>query len=261
MFSRVVRNSHAKAAGGGVQLDMRVAIALEVPLAMREAHEGQLKLAISRLTRIATLQNNSILAQGALFLVHGMADPENPRYKLEGRFCAKSFLELHVLGRSTHQCCASIRDGSCRHCNKMACPALHKRVFSLQISIDGASAAAHELLRRGARWEVMQQNLRFAAGLLEQGLIERLSLSFTVQAENFHEMGEGSLNATSIYFGKVANWGTFSPAEYAAKAVFLPDHPQHQAFLAAMADPRLRSPRVQRGNLLEFLPENSAVAA
>ncbi len=79
-------------------------------------------------------------------------------------------------------------------------------------------------------------------------------------------MGEGvalaeSLNATSIYFGKMTNWGTFSPAEYAAKAVFLPDHPQYQAFLAAMADPRLRSPRVQLGNLVEFLPESSAVAA
>lgn len=430
MFSRVVRNSHAKAAGGGVQLDVRVAIALETLLAMCEAHEGALDLAIGRLTRVTTLQNNSIMAQGALFHVHGLADPENPKYKLEGRFCAKPFLELHVLEGSTHQCCASwldksagdlnttsweqvwnsesaqavrasIHDGSYRHCNKMACPAiqsgtlptkeaaakhwptlaslitdletvmpagpedvnlaydltcnlscpscrthkiaadeatrqrydamqerailpmlrdaktvfitgsgdpfasknfrrlmekltpdeypdlrfrimtnamlftprewerfpaLHKRVFSLQISIDGASAATHELLRRGARWEVMQQNLRFAAGLLEQGLIERLSLSFTVQAENFHEMGEGvalaeALNATSIYFGKITNWGTFSPAEYAAKAVFLPDHPQYQAFLAAMADPRLRSPRVQLGNLVEFLPESSAVAA
>jgi hypothetical protein len=92
-----------------------------------------------------------------------------------------------------------------------------------------------------------------------------LSASFTVQAENFHEMGEGaalaeSLNATSIYFGKITNWGTFSPEQYAAKAVFLPDHPQHAAFLAAMADPRLRSPRVQLGNLVEYLPANELAA-
>ncbi|WP_419724239.1 radical SAM protein [Sphingomonas sp. HT-1] len=430
MFSRVVRNSHAKAASGTVQIAMPVAIALETVLAMCDAHEGQLDQALARLTHLATVQNNSVLAQGALFHVHGMADPENPKYQLEGRFCTKPFLELHVLERSTHQCCASwldksagdlsgaewqdvwnsqaaqavrasIHDGSYRHCNKMACPAiqagtlptkeevasrwpglasliaeqetvmaagpedvnlaydrtcnlscpscrtskiaadeatrqrydamqerailpmlrdaktvfitgsgdpfasknfrrlmerltpdeypdlrfrimtnamlftprewerfpaLHRRVFALQISIDGASKETHELLRRGARWEVMQQNLRFAGDLLAQGLIERLSLSFTVQTENFHEMGEGvaladSLNATSIYFGKVTNWGTFSPQQYAAKAVFLPDHPQHQAFLAAMADPRLRSPRVQLGNLVEYLPDSQAKAA
>ncbi|WP_294253944.1 radical SAM protein [uncultured Sphingomonas sp.] len=429
MFSRVVRNSHAKAVGGGVQLDIRVSIALELLLAMCEAHEGQLDIAISRLTRVVTRQNNSILAQGALFHVHGMADPQNPKYKLEGRFCAKPFLELHVLERSTHQCCASwldksagdlnttdweqvwnsesaqavrasIHDGSYRHCNKMACPAiqsgslptkeaavehwptlaglitsletempagpedvnlaydatcnlscpscrthkvaadaatrerysemqerailpmlreaksvfitgsgdpfasknfrqlmerltpdaypdlrfrimtnamlftprewekfpaLHARVQSLQISIDGASKHTHELLRRGARWEVMQENLRFAADLLAQGQVEAMYLSFTVQVDNFHEMGAAvdladQLGVTGLYFGKMTNWGTFSPDEYAQKAVFTPTHPQYRAFLAAMADPRLRSPRVILGNLVDYLPEHALAA-
>lgn len=138
-------------------------------------------------------------------------------------------------------------------------PALHRRVLALQISIDGASKETHELLRRGARWEVMEQNLKFAAGLLEEDLIDQMQLSFTVQLENFHEMGlacdlADELNVSHIYFGRVTNWGTFSADEYARKAVFIPTHPRHEEFLAAMADPRLRSPRVALGNLSEFLP-------
>jgi MoaA/NifB/PqqE/SkfB family radical SAM enzyme len=145
-------------------------------------------------------------------------------------------------------------------------PALHRRVQSLQISIDGASAQTHELLRRGARWDVMQENLRFAADLLAEGMVQGLYLSFTVQVDNFHEMGDAvvladQLNATGLYFGKMTNWGTFTPDEYARKAVFVPSHPQHQAFMAAMADPRLRSPRVILGNLIDHLPERAAEAA
>lgn len=430
LFSTVVRETHAAAMQGGTKIDLFLAIALEILVAMCDAHEGQLNRAIARLTRTATMQGNSLLAQGALFHVHGLADPENPKYRLQDRFCSKPFTELHVLERTTHLCCASwlptsagdlstanwdqvwnaepaqavrasIHDGSYRHCNKMACPAiqagtlptkeeavrqwpqlaaliaeretemaqgpeevnlaydatcnlscpscrteiiaadsakrqryaemqerailpmlrgarsvfitgsgdpfasknfrqlmeqltpgdypdlrfrimtnamlltprewerfpaLHARVQSLQISIDGASKHSHELLRRGARWEVMEENLRFAADLLAQGMVEALHLCFTVQVDNFHEMGAAvalaeALDATGIYFGKLTNWGTFSPEEYAQKAVFAPSHPQHAAFLAAMADPRLRSPRVNLGNLVDYLPEPMVTAA
>lgn len=429
-FSAVIRDTHAAAMRGGTKIDLFLAIALEVLLAMCDAHQHQLPAAIARLTRAATMQSNSLLAQGALFHVQGLADPGNPKYRLEDRFCEKPFVELHVLEKTTHQCCAnwlptsagdlstghwqevwnsqaaqavraSIHDGSYRHCNKTACPAiqagtlptraeamarwpslaaliaeretemphgpaevnlaydvtcnlscpscrteklaadaatreryaemqerailpmlrearsvfitgsgdpfasknfrqlmerltpddypelrfrimtnamlftprewerfpaLHARVQSLQISIDGASKHTHELLRRGARWEVMEQNLRFAADLRAQGMVEALYLSFTVQVDNFHEMGAAaeladSLGVTGLYFGKMTNWGTFSPEEYAQKAVFVPTHPQYRAFLAAMADPRLRSPRVILGNLIDYLPERLAQAA
>jgi len=430
LFSTVVRNAHAKILKGDATVTLPVALALETVLGMCEAHEGNLSHAISRLNHIATIANDTPAVQGALFYVYGLADPENPKYRLEGRFCSKPFQKLHVLERSTHQCCASwlyksagnlaqadwqdvwnsdaaqevrasIHDGSFRQCNKMACPeiqagtlptreeamarwpslarliaeretamprgpeevnlaydatcnlscpscrtekvaadaatreryaemqerailpmlreaksvfitgsgdpfasknfrqlmerltpdeypdlrfrimtnamlftprewekfpALHARVQSLQISIDGASKHTHELLRRGARWEVMEQNLRFAADLLAQGMVEALYLSFTVQVDNFHEMGAAvdlaeSLGVTGLYFGKMTNWGTFSSEEYAQKAVFVPAHPQYRAFLAAMADPRLRSPRVILGNLIDYLPERLAQAA
>jgi sulfatase maturation enzyme AslB (radical SAM superfamily) len=139
-------------------------------------------------------------------------------------------------------------------------PALHGRVQSLQISIDGVSPETHEPLRRGSRWSVMQDNLRFAARLKREGLVEQLHLSFTVQTLNYHELGEAcdlanELEVNSIYFGRLTNWGTFGVDQYAEHAVFLPAHPQHADFLAHMADPRLRGARINIGNLTEFLPQ------
>jgi hypothetical protein len=403
---------------------------IEILVAMCDAHTGRLDRAIARLTQVANVANQLPLVQGALFHVQGLADPHNPKYRLEGRFCTKPFDELHVLETSSHLCCASwlpesagdlnhaewqqvwnsrtaqavrasMHDGSFRHCNKTACPhiqggtlplaaevaersprwqrivaaeetalaegpadvnlsydrtcnlscpscrvakyaadeatrtrydrlqerailpmlreaktvfitgsgdpfasknfrrlmekltagdypdlkfrimtnamlftprewerfpALHGRILSLQISLDGASKETHELLRRGARWEVMERNLAFAAGLLRDGLVDNMQLSVTVQTENFHEMGLAcdlaeQLGVSSLYFGKLTNWGTFTAQDYADKAVFTPGHPRHAEFLRAMADPRLRSPRVMLGNLTEYLPQETAIAA
>lgn len=430
LFSTVVRNAHARVLAGIASVDRPVAVALDVVLALCDVHEGAPAAALARLTDLYTSENGSAMVEGALFYVHGRNEPGNAKYQLEGRFCTKPFVELHVLEGSSHQCCASwlrksagdladaewedvwnsqaaeevrasIHDGSFRHCNKMGCPAiqsgtlptreaaaaqwpafagliaeretrmprgpedvnlsydltcnlscpscrtqkiaadaqtrqrydamqeravlpmlrdartvlitgsgdpfasknfrrlmerltpedypdlkfkvmtngmlftprewarfpaLHRRTHYLQISLDGASKETHELLRRGSRWEVMQENLRFAADLHADGLVERLFLTFTVQAENFHEMGDmvslaDALGATGVYFGKITNWGTFSPQVYAAKAVFLPTHPRHRDFLAAMADPRLRSPKANLNNLVDFLPAERTMAA
>jgi hypothetical protein len=139
-----------------------------------------------------------------------------------------------------------------------AFPSLHRRVQSLRISLDAASGPTHELLRRGARWPVMLENLKFAGQLLAEGLIDDFSLSFTVQQENFSEMGAAvdlarDVGARGIYFGRLTNWGTFEPLEYERKAVFVPGHRQHEAFLDAVRDPRLRDPLVLLSDLNEFL--------
>ena len=65
-----------------------------------------------------------------------------------------------------------------------------------------------------------------------------------------------AVGASGIYFGRITNWGTFNEAEYAAKAVFLQTHPEHDQFLEAMQDARLRRPYVQIGNLAEFFGDD-----
>lgn len=139
-------------------------------------------------------------------------------------------------------------------------PALHGRVKVLKISVDAATGPTHETLRRGARWPVMMENMTFAGRLAAAGLIDEFELVFTVQTDNYREMGDAvdlasRVGATGIHFGRITNWGTFSPEEYRAKAVFLPIHPEHGDFLAHMRDARLTDPIALLNDLDEFLPD------
>jgi len=138
-------------------------------------------------------------------------------------------------------------------------PALHGRVQILKISTDAAFGPTHERLRRGARWPVMLENMAFAGRLTAAGLVDHFELVFTVQQENYREMGDAvdlahRVGATGVYFARLTNWGTFSADEYQRKAVFLPRHPDHDDFVRRMADPRLRDPIVLLGDLDGFVP-------
>ena len=118
--------------------------------------------------------------------------------------------------------------------------------------VDSAGAAVVEVIR-GRR---DRPDAKTFAG---SGKVEQIHLSFTVQTENYREMGDAvdladRLGVTGLYFGKITNWGTFTADQYRAKAVFQPAHPFHRDFVAAMRDPRLRTARVNIGNLIDFIP-------
>lgn len=137
-------------------------------------------------------------------------------------------------------------------------PALHRRVKILKISVDAATGPTHELLRRGARWPTVLENMAFAGELNARGEISHFELVFTVQKENFREMGDAvdlarQVGATGIYFARITNWGTFTEAEYREKAVFLASHDDYAEFVDQMQDPRLRDPMVVLGDLQPFV--------
>lgn len=123
---------------------------LAVLLAMARAALDSVDAAIEDLEPVAVDNSVSAMVQGAMFHLHRLRDPENPRYQLETRFCSKPFRQLDVLEASTHLCCASwlqasigdltredwpsvwnsdaaqairasIHDGSYRYCNKTGC--------------------------------------------------------------------------------------------------------------------------------------------
>jgi hypothetical protein len=127
------------------------------------------------------------------------------------------------------------------------------RVRDVEVSIDAASPATYAR-NRGGPWETLLQRLAFIAYLRRRGPVRRLQLSFVVQANNWREMspfvdlGE-AFNADCVYFSALRNWGTFSPDEYARRAVHDARHPEHTAFIASLADPRFRGPRVSLGDL------------
>lgn len=138
-------------------------------------------------------------------------------------------------------------------------PALLGRVASLRISLDAATGPTHELLRRGARWPVMEANLAFARSLRVGGLIDRLEIAFTVQIDNFEEMGDAvdlghRYAADKVHFTRLTNWGTFTVSQYAERAIFMPSHPRHGAFLEKMRDARLRDPISALHDLSQYAP-------
>jgi wyosine [tRNA(Phe)-imidazoG37] synthetase (radical SAM superfamily) len=142
-------------------------------------------------------------------------------------------------------------------------PSLHDgRVTFMRVSLDAATGPTHEKLRRGARWPVMEQNLAFISELRKQGQIGHLDFACTVQVDNYREMGDfvdlgHKYGADSVNFLRITNWGTFTTAEYARAAVFMPSHPQYEDFLAAMQDPRLRDPMVGLHDLADFMKRPS----
>lgn len=403
-------------------IDTQVHLSLVHYIALAES--GQLDAAFNGIEEIAVTYSQSALVQGALFHLHRLKDPEDPKFQLAGKICTAPFQQLDVLEKSTHLCCASwlqqsagnlsttdwqsvwnsdmaqdirasIHDGSYRFCNKMACPkiqantlvpadeisketplwdaivtdqlttmpvgpevvnlaydrtcnlscpscrsekyaadsetrtryeemqrdrilpmlkeaktvfvtgsgdpfasknfrrlmseltpeeypdlgfqimtngmlfnpkqweafpSLHGRVRMLKISVDAATGPTHELLRRGAKWPTMLENMRFAGDLTKDGLVDQFDLIFVVQQENFREMGDAidlakQVGATGVYFSRITNWGTFSDAEFSRKAVCMPSHPEHSEFVDAMQDERLRDPMVMLGDLNGFLAE------
>jgi hypothetical protein len=394
---------------------------LSLLFAMARAHLDSLDGALADMEALALQHSSTPLIQGGLFYLQSLHDPDNPRYRLQERFCTKPFEQMDVLEASTHLCCASylpasvgklseelwpevwnsqtaqnirasIHDGSYRYCNKTACPgiqaphlpvkaelaqtaewgaiiadqtveleagpkivnlaydrtcnlscpscrtevfaadtamraqfddmqqrnilplladatfvaitgsgdpfasknfrrlmeqltpdaypdmrfqvmtngmlfnrrewdrfpALHNRVYRLKVSVDAATGPTHERLRRGARWPVMLENMKFCGELQAEGVVDFFELVFTVQAENFREMGDAvdlarEVGARGIHFSRMTNWGTFSDEEYRQKAVVMTTHPEHAAFLDALHDPRLHTPMVTMGDLKPFL--------
>lgn len=391
-------------------------------LGMCGAATGHAAMMVGKLEPLLIEYSQSPLVQGALFHLQGLADPGNPKYQLAGKICPAPFVQVDVLERSSHLCCASwlntsagdmstnawedvwnseaaqairesIHDGSYRYCNKGACPkiqandltpatelaaqsgfwheilenaatavpqgpeivnlaydrtcnlscpscrverfaadealrerfdrmqertilpllkgaktvfitgsgdpfasknfrrlmeqltpgeypelrfqvmtngmlftprqwesfpALHNRVKILKISVDAATGPTHELLRRGARWPTVLENMAFAGELTARGAVDHFELVFTVQTENYREMGDAvdlarQVGATGIYFARITNWGTFTDDQYRDKAVFLTSHAEHDAFLQHMQDPRLRDPMVLLGDLHPFV--------
>jgi len=79
-----------------------------------------------------------------------------------------------------------------------------------------------------------------------------------VQVDNYREMGDAvdlarEVGANSVHFGRITNWGTFDTEHFRHKAVFLPSHPEHEQFVAAINDTRLRDPIALLGDLADFV--------
>lgn len=136
-------------------------------------------------------------------------------------------------------------------------PEIRALIRSTTLSIDAASPETYAVNRRGGDFETLLERLAFIADLRRDGPLDYLEIHMTVQANNFHEMPAfvelgRRFGCDRVAFHQLLDWGSFTPEEFAARAVQRPDHPEHEAFLDMLVDPRLEDELAYLSNLLEF---------
>ncbi|MGH6840943.1 MAG: hypothetical protein ACREDV_02460, partial [Methylocella sp.] len=105
--------------------------------------------------------------------------------------------------------------------------------------------------------ETLLDRLAFISELREHGPLEYLEIHMTVQANNYKEMpqflelGRRHL-CDRVSFHQLLDWGSYTPQEYASRAVHFPEHPEHASFLAMLNDKDLDDPIVYMSNLTEI---------
>lgn len=134
---------------------------------------------------------------------------------------------------------------------------VRERITSAEISIDAASAETYAINRRGGDFDTLLENLAFVAELRGDGPLRSLKISMVVQENNVHEMVDfvrlgRRFRADIVYFGRLVNWGTFTPSEFRRRAVHRSDHPKHDELLTALAHPVMQDKCVFLGNLTQY---------
>lgn len=132
--------------------------------------------------------------------------------------------------------------------------AVRRLIKHAHISVDAATPETYAMNRRGGSFARLLENLEFVHSLRRDGPLECLMMSMVVQDNNFREMEDFVLlarrfGADAVQFHKLLNWGTFTATEYSQRAVHLPEHPNHAAFLSLFRREIFGSSDVLRGNL------------
>lgn len=136
-------------------------------------------------------------------------------------------------------------------------PNIHKYVKSCEISIDAGTRKTYEMVTRlGGNWDVLISNLKFIATIPS---MKKVKTSFVVQKSNYREM-EPFLKImkeifgmkTKVFYGKINNWGTFTPEQFEKLKIWDPKHPEHNYFLRELK--KVANDPFVFHNLHEFLP-------
>lgn len=127
---------------------------------------------------------------------------------------------------------------------------LGQRVDKILVSIDAARPETYRVLRRGGSFERLMENLEFIAALRRNGEVAHIRLDCVLQALNYAEMPEivaiaRRFGFDGVKFQMIRNWNTYHAAELARHNIAAPDHPEYQAFLAVLRDPRLAAPDIE----------------
>jgi MoaA/NifB/PqqE/SkfB family radical SAM enzyme len=136
----------------------------------------------------------------------------------------------------------------------------HQAIDRIDVSVDAASPDTYRA-NRGGDFGLLVENLHFMGELRRSGAIGGFELHYVAQANNYREMADfvrlgASVGCDMVCFKQLMNWGTYTEADYLARAVQLDRHAEHEAFLGILADPIFRSPGVYMHDLSQFVGRN-----
>jgi len=131
-------------------------------------------------------------------------------------------------------------------------PTLLPKITSLSISIDAASKKTYELVRRGATWEKLLENLEYCK-ILNRVYNIKLTANFVVQKSNFTEMKDfvhfcRNYNM-SINFSHLSDWGTWHT--FSDHCVHVENSPHYNQFKEILSDSLFNSDDINMG-ILKF---------
>lgn len=148
-----------------------------------------------------------------------------------------------------------------------AMPHLAGKIVELRVSVDAATKATYEDVRRPGRWETLRENLDTIGALHRAGTFARnrevdgeslfgsdleadgrrpasFAIAFVVQSANFREMPDFVRLAEELgaeaTFQKYYSFGHESPAAFSSKDVTSPAHPDHEHLQEILRHPALQ---------------------
>lgn len=128
---------------------------------------------------------------------------------------------------------------------------IHANIDAIWQSIDAASPAGYERIRRGGRWRDLSAAIAFVSDLRHAGGIQDWLWSFVVMASNFREMPQfvrwaRSSGATAVWFGRLVPRPHHGP-DLRTEDLFAPGHPDWPEYCELCNDPIFDDPIVSYG--------------
>ena len=131
---------------------------------------------------------------------------------------------------------------------------IHDLIRIISISIDAATPETYKINRFPGKWSKLVKNLDFLASERRKMANPfNFLLKFVIQQNNYREVIDFieicEKWGAETFLQRLENWGTYSDEDFQKRAVHLPEHPEHAAFLEIMRHPALRKAHVDWGTL------------
>lgn len=129
--------------------------------------------------------------------------------------------------------------------------------ISMEVSIDATHPDTYRKLR-GGDLHKLRRNMEFASRLRMQNRLNRLSISFVIQVDNYREMVDfvdygNSIHADFIHFMKINSWGHIPSDKFLEMDVYDERNIHHNEFVNILKNPIFQGNNVHVDNIGNFI--------